>query len=245
MKTYFVPGARTLTQFSTRLMIDLAPCFDFKFWSSDVKFEYLQSTEPFTRRVFVKNTAAEFRFRERQFLELLKDLFSFADAGYLWEIKLKKHFTDNIGLTPTKTDQSFSSCFGHEKLMCTTETVVNDFLWAATKEFEEKFQSTHESFKRSGAEAPPFKFAGFRITSNSKIPYTTDQNFYLAKLEELEQSSSFSSCCSMKTKVFLLINTQPGLPFEISQLLQFNRKFRFRFQGVHQEVEKHGTIWQK
>ena len=55
LKHYLVHGAQTLQPSSVRLLFALASAYDFDIWSSDVKIAYLQSTEPLTHPVFIKN----------------------------------------------------------------------------------------------------------------------------------------------------------------------------------------------
>ena len=60
LKHYPVHRAQTIQPSSTRLLIPLASAYNFAVWTSDVKLADLQSSEPLSRCVFIKNPAPEF-----------------------------------------------------------------------------------------------------------------------------------------------------------------------------------------
>ena len=220
LKQFMVHGAQTLQASSARLILALATMFEFHVWSSDVKLAYLQSTEPLTRRVFIKNPAPEFELRPEECFELLRPLYGLSDAGDLWHKTLHRHLVDELGLVPSKADPSLYFAFTDGTLSGINGSYVDDLLRAGTESFQEACKHTHRRFETSGDEIPPFTFAGFNISCSPDGFLSMDQLFYMKKLEEIDFSSSYSDFRSMRMKLAWLSNTRPDLQFEISQLAQ-------------------------
>ena len=220
LKQYLVHGAQALQASSARLILAIAAIHDLAVWSCDVKLAYLQSAEPLTRRVFIKNPAPEFKLEPHECFELLRPLHGLSDAGDLWHKTLHSHLVNDLHLTPTKTDPSLYFAYANGELTGLSGFYVDDLLRAGTPEFRTSSSKTHMRFETTGDEDPPFTFAGFNIAKQSDVPYTIDQLFYMKKLEELELTSSFDQYRSMRMRLAWLANTRPDLQFEISQIAQ-------------------------
>ena len=136
MKHYLVHGAQTLQASSVRLLLALAAALDFGVWSSDVKFAYLQSSEPLLRRIFIRNTAPEFELEPHECFELLRLLYRLSDAGDLWHLTLHKHLIKDLGLVPTKADPSLHLSFRQGALTGINGSYVDDLLRAGTPDFK-------------------------------------------------------------------------------------------------------------
>ena len=128
MKHYILHGAQTLQPSSARLLLALATMYVFAVRSSDVKLAYLQSTEPFLRRIFIKNPAPEFVLEPHERFELLRPLYGLCDVGDLCHRTLEKHLTKNLGLIVTKTDPSLYFSFRSVKLVGINGSYVDDLL---------------------------------------------------------------------------------------------------------------------
>ena len=220
LKPFLVHGAQSLQASSARLLLALAAMLDFDVWSCDVKLAYLQSSEPLTRRVFISNPAPEFELHPNECFELLRPLYGLSDAGDLWHQTLNAHLVNELQFTPTKADPSLYLAHDNDTLIGLNGSYVDDLLRAGTPTFRKTCSETLKRFETSGDEHPPFTFAGFNIAKRTDVPYAIDQLFYLKKLEELDQSSSFNDFRSMRMRLAWLANTRPDLQFEISQLAQ-------------------------
>ena len=119
MKSNLVHRAQTLQAYYARLLLELAPMFKLSLWSSDVKLAYLQSIEPRTGRVFIKDPAPEFELEPDECFELLCPLYELADGGDLWHKKLRQHLPVDLGLQPTKADLSLYFSFRKGELVGT------------------------------------------------------------------------------------------------------------------------------
>ena len=135
MKQYLVHGAQALQPSSARLILAIAAIHNFDVWSCDVKLAYLQSAEPLTRRVFIKNPAPEFELEPHQCFELLRPLYGLSDAGDLWHKTLHSHLTEDLQLTPTKADPSLYFAYANRELVGLSGSYVDDLLRAGTREF--------------------------------------------------------------------------------------------------------------
>ena len=141
----------------------MAATFGFDLWSSEVKLAYLQSSEPLTRRVFIKNPAPEFGLQPNECFELLRPLYGLSDAGDLWHQTLHSVLVRDLGLVPTKADPSLYLAYANGELFGLNGSYVDDLLRAGAPSFRDICGATHERFETSGDDIPPFTFAGFNI----------------------------------------------------------------------------------
>lgn len=124
---------------------------------------------------------------------LLLPLYRLGDAGDLWHKTFDKHLVKEINLKPTVTDPSLYFSFSDENLIGINGSYVDDLLRAGRSEFKSLCNRTHERIKRSVNDSPPFTFAGYNIEKQTDVPYAIDQTFYIPKLEELDNKTSFQN----------------------------------------------------
>ena len=225
LKLYIVHDSQTVHASSVRIVVCLAAIFGFEIWSSDVKLAYLQSSEPMTRRVFIKNPAPQFGLEEDQCLELLKPLYGLSDSGDSWHATLDKHLVRDLGMKASKIDRSLS--FKHDdrgRLIGINASYVDDLLRAGTPDFRKICKITNERFETSPDEELPLTFAGIQLSKSPEKTICIDQSFYLRKLEELEKDATFPSFRSMRMKLAWLANSRPDICFAISQIAQVTEK---------------------
>ena len=161
LKHYLVHVAQTPQASSARLLLALASANSFQVWSSDIKQAYLQSIEPLTRRVFIKNPAPEFELEPDQCFELLKTSYGLSDAEDLWHMAFHKYLTQDPTLEPTKSDPSLYFTFRRGELTGINGTYVDVLLRAGTYEFKEISQNTPRRFETSADEDAPFTLRWF------------------------------------------------------------------------------------
>ena len=173
---------------------------EFDVWLTDVKLAYVQSTEPLTRQVFIRNPAAQFGLAADECLELLRPLYGLSDAGDLWHRTMHNHLVDELGHLPTKIDMSIYISIRHGELDGISEVYVDDIRRAGTPRYRKHCSKTHDKFDTTGDEESPVTFSGFHITKSSNFPFAMDQTFYIKNLEELNNDINFATFRSMRMK---------------------------------------------
>ena len=197
--------------------------FGFDIWSSEVKVEYFQSTEPLRRRVFIKNPAPEFELSPEECFELLLPLYGLCDTGYLWHKTLHIHHTELLGSQLTKVGHLLYFSFRQGVLNGINGSYVDDVLRARTQEFRDLCKVTHRRFKTSDDDEL-LTFSGFNISKIGEEGLAIDQTFYLKNLEQLQLDATYEDFRSMRMKVARMTNTKPDMQFEISQLAQVTQE---------------------
>ena len=96
MKNYLVHVSKTIQKPPRRQLLALASMHEFEVWLTDIKLAYVQSTEPMTRRVFIRNPASKFGLAPDECFELLRPLYGISDAVNLWHRTMHKHLVDEL-----------------------------------------------------------------------------------------------------------------------------------------------------
>ena len=185
MENVLVHGSHTIQASSARLLIALASIYGLYVWFLDVNLEYLQSTDPLNRRIFLKNPVSEFEMEPLECFELLKTLYGLSDPGDLWHKILHKHLTNDLSLVWTKADPSFYFSFRNSQLAGINGTYVDNLLCTGDSKFKDESKDTHNRFETSGDDYPPFILSGSNVKYACNGPYTIDQNFYIKNIEEI------------------------------------------------------------
>lgn len=101
------------------------------------KLAYLQSTEPLTRRVFIKNPSKEFELNRDEYFELLKPLFGLRNSEDLRHKTLLELLTNDLNMQPTKADPSLYFINRLSKLIGINGSYVDELLRAETRNLKE------------------------------------------------------------------------------------------------------------
>ena len=176
MKNYLVHGSQTLQKPPCRLQLALVGMYEFDFWLTDVKLAYVQSTEPLTGRVFIRNPAIQFGLVSDGYFELLPLLYCLSDADDLLHRTMQKHLAEELDHLPTKIDMSMYIFIRHGELDGISGVYVDDILRAGTPRYQKHCSKTHKKFDTTGDEEPPLTFSGCHITEPSNFPFAIDQN---------------------------------------------------------------------
>jgi hypothetical protein len=90
----------TSKQHSHRLLVGLAAIFGFRLFSTDVTQDYLQSSKPLRRDVFIK-ASPDFGLTESDMIKLIRPLYGLADGGDHWGKSLSTHITEDLEMCST------------------------------------------------------------------------------------------------------------------------------------------------
>ncbi len=235
MKKLMVHTSQTLQPSSIRLLLAVAALFAFDVWTSDVRQAYLQSTEPLSREIYIRNPAPEFLLEDRQALKVLKPLYALCDSGDLWHSTLDHHHPHDLKMTPKRTDPALYLKSRDGEIEGISGTYVDDFIRIGRKSFRTHADQTGIKFDMAETQETPCTFTGFRLLQGPQHSLIMHQDEYISFLRPLPLESDFSSFSSLRMKLAWLTHTRPDCAFVVSQLAQVTQD---KFKTDHKETVK-------
>jgi Reverse transcriptase (RNA-dependent DNA polymerase) len=211
LKTSLVHDTATSRQHSSRLLVGLAASFGFRFFSTDVTQDYLQSSENILRDVYVKPTK-EFVLEPGKILKLLPPLYGLSDSGDYWGRTLSNHLKGDLGMESTTGDPDFLFKRKGGKLIGLCAAYVDDTLQAGNSDFIKLSEQSINKFQCRPREWNNVQFAGVEIESKES-EIIMHQCRYISKLKTLDKDATFSQFRSFRAKLSWITQTRPDISF--------------------------------
>ena len=212
---------------SVRLALSIASSKRWVCHTIDVKAAYLQGNK-IEREIFVMPPP---EFFNGKVWRLKKTVYGLSDAARAWYLRVKEELLKLNVIVSTIDPALFYWKNGeeYEGVIC---VYVDDFLWAGTKDFEQKvIGGLGQLFTIGGAESKSFKYIGLNIETHDEGIFV-DQNQYASSLRQItvsrERAMQKHSELSEKEKTsyraaigqlnWIATHSRPDVAFDVCEL---------------------------
>mmetsp|Transcript_3676 Transcript_3676/g.9344 ORF Transcript_3676/g.9344 Transcript_3676/m.9344 type:complete len:517 (+) Transcript_3676:267-1817(+) len=218
-KRFLVPCSSSFQYMNIRLLLIIACSKRLSIRTRDVDQAYLQSTFPYLRDVFIKQTTDMSSLLDEDpgepfFLKMNLPVSGNSDAGDYWHVTNAHYHRETLGMQPSDFDPSFYRIDGDEQGLIATR--MDDSLITSNTDFLKKEDEKSSMFQNKGksrATSPSPEYASRAIKSTStSTSQTTSKN-----LSTYPRSDQISSKNSEVDSVKCYSSTAPSRSYPSSR----------------------------
>lgn len=174
VKLLVVHNLETPRQLSTCLLVSTAAVLRLRLFAHDITQAYLQSQGGYSRKIYLRPSAANthlFGLQEDEVLLLLRPLYGICDAGDYWHATFTSHIEDDLGMTSLTSDRAlYYKRDGDGHLSGSLGAYVDDSLMAGDRDLQQTTELTLRRFDAKERQLDGADFVGVTVSTIDEPP---------------------------------------------------------------------------